>query len=126
PRYTPDDLTDRPVRFFAAEYVREQILLATREEVPHASAVEVERFDEPQGAGAVHVDAIVHVERPGQKKILVGAGAKVPKRIGTKARLRLEELVGRRVNLKLWVRVTPDWRDSAEQLRQLGYEGTPQ
>jgi GTPase len=116
-----DELTDRPTRFFAAEYVREQILRSTQEEVPHAAAVQVERYMEPSGEGALHIDATIHVERPGQKKILIGAGAEKLKRIGTQARLRIEELVGRQVNLKLWVRVTPNWRESQQQLEELGY-----
>jgi GTP-binding protein Era len=123
-RYGEDDVTDRPVRFFAAEYVREQILRATQDEVPHATAVGIERFLEPAGKGAVQIDATIHVERPGQKKILVGAGGAMLKRIGTEARLRIEELIGRKVNLKLWVRVTADWRESAKQIEELGY-GVP-
>ncbi|WP_437283681.1 GTPase Era [Sorangium sp. So ce375] len=119
--FAPDELTDRPTRFFAAEYVREQILRATKAEVPHASAVQIERYVEPTGDGALHIDATIHVERPGQKKILIGAGAEQLKRIGTEARLRIEELVGRQVNLKLWVRVTPEWRESRERLDELGY-----
>ncbi|WP_437686338.1 GTPase Era [Sorangium sp. So ce176] len=119
--FAPDELTDRPTRFFAAEYVREQILRATKAEVPHASAVQIERYVEPTGDGALHIDATIHVERPGQKKILIGAGAEQLKRIGTEARLRIEELVGRQVNLKLWVRVTPEWRESLQRLEELGY-----
>ncbi|WP_437875040.1 GTPase Era [Sorangium sp. So ce513] len=119
--FAPDELTDRPTRFFAAEYVREQILRATKAEVPHASAVQIERYVEPTGEGALHIDATIHVERPGQKKILIGAGAEQLKRIGTEARLRIEELVGRQVNLKLWVRVTPEWRESLQRLEELGY-----
>ncbi|MCC6554046.1 MAG: GTPase Era [Polyangiaceae bacterium] len=119
--HAPDELTDRPTRFFAAEYVREQILRATEAEVPHACAVQIDRFVEPAGGGTVHIDATIHVERPGQKKILIGTGAEQLKRIGTQARLRIEELLGRQVNLKLWVRVTPEWRASTEHLEQLGY-----
>ncbi|MGK3960261.1 GTPase Era [Sorangium sp. So ce118] len=119
--FAPDELTDRPTRFFAAEYVREQILRATKAEVPHASAVQIERYIEPTGDGALHIDATIHVERPGQKKILIGTGAEQLKRIGTEARLRIEELVGRQVNLKLWVRVTPEWRESLQRLEELGY-----
>jgi GTP-binding protein Era len=122
-RHAPDDLTDRPLRFFAAEYVREQILRATQAEVPHATAIVVDRFVEPvEGAsGAVHIDATIFVERPGQKRILVGTGGEMLKAIGTKARRRIEELIGRKVNLKLWVRVVPAWRQSRAQLDELGY-----
>ncbi|MFT3769208.1 MAG: GTPase Era [Minicystis sp.] len=123
-RYAPDNLTDRPVRFFAAEYVREQILRATEAEVPHAAAVTVDRFVEPaEGTrGAVHIDATICVERPGQKRILIGTGGEMLKRIGTDARMRIQELTGRKVNLKLWVRVAPSWRQSTAQLEELGYK----
>jgi GTPase len=128
PRYPPDDLTDRPVRFFASEYVREQILHATEAEVPHAVAVSIDRFVEPlprgpgeRVSGAVHIDATISVERQGQKRILIGTGGEMLKRIGTRARLRIQELTERKVNLKLWVRVVPAWRQSREKLDELGY-----
>ncbi len=121
-RYGPDDITDRPTRFFAAEYVREQILHATKAEVPHSVAVSIDNFHEPPGAGTLHIDATIAVERDGQKRILIGAGGEMLKRIGTQARLRIEELTGRKVNLKLWVRITPAWRESREQLGELGYK----
>jgi GTP-binding protein Era len=122
-RHGADDLTDRPVRFFAAEYVREQILAATQAEVPHAAAITVDRFVEPADGvgGCVHIDATICVERPGQKRILIGTGGEMLKAIGTKARKRIQELTGRKVNLKLWVRVTPAWRQSRAQLDELGY-----
>jgi GTP-binding protein Era len=125
-RHGPDDLTDRPLRFFAAEYVREQILRATQAEVPHAVAITVDRFVEPvEDAGragrAVHIDATICVERPGQKRILIGTGGEMLKAIGTKARMRIQELTGRKVNLKLWVRVAPSWRQSRALLEELGY-----
>jgi GTP-binding protein Era len=120
-RFGEDDLTDRPMRFFAGEYVREQILRATQEEVPHAAAVVIDQFLEPPGNRAIQIDATIHMERPGQKKILIGRGGEMLKRIGTAARMRIEELTGRQVNLKLWVRVTPSWRESSRQLEELGY-----
>lgn len=120
-KYQEDDITDKPMRYFAAEYVREQILRAAKEEVPHAVAVVVERFEE--GATVAHIDATIHVERPGQKRILIGKGGEMMKRIGTLARKRFEELFGHQVNLKLWVRVTPDWRTKANELEELGYGG---
>jgi GTP-binding protein Era len=124
-RFGEDDITDKPTRFFAAEYVREQILRATEAEVPHAAAVAIERYQEPlAGGGVVHIDATIHVERQGQKKILIGTNAEMLKRIGTEARRRIEELIGRQVNLKLWVRVTPDWRQSGAKLEELGYGKT--
>ncbi len=124
-QFGPDDMTDRPTRYFAAEYVREQILRATRLEVPHAAAVTIDRFNEPE-RGAVEIDVTIHVERPGQKKIMVGKGGATLKLIGTEARLRVEELLGRKVILKTWVRVTEAWRASAERLAEMGYQKRPQ
>lgn len=121
-RYEPDDITDRPTRFFAAEYVREQILHATQAEVPHSVAVSIENFHEPPGGGTLHIDATIAVDRDGQKRILIGTGGEMLKRIGTQARLRIEELTGRKVNLKLWVKITPAWRESREALGELGYK----
>jgi GTP-binding protein Era len=112
-----DDLTDRPTRFFAREYVREQVLHATREEVPHATAVTIDTFEErPKG---FRIAATVHVERPGHKKILVGAGGEMLKRIGTAARKRIEELTGTKVHLELFVRVTPKWRDTPGLVQEM-------
>ena len=121
-RYGEDDVTDKPTRFFVAEYVREQILRATEEEVPHATAVTIDGYVEPsEKSKAVQIDATIHVERPGQKKILIGAAGAMMKHIGTAARMRIEELVGGKVVLRLWVRVTPDWRESLPRLQELGY-----
>jgi GTP-binding protein Era len=116
-----DDLTDRPLRWFAAEYVREAILEATSEEVPHATAVTVDRFDEPvAGQRVVEIDATIHVERTGQKRIMIGEGGQLLKRVGITARKRIEELLDRQVHLTLWVRVTKDWRQRPDQLADLG------
>lgn len=97
------------------------MLLATHEEVPHATAVVVDDFVEPSEGGITRITATIHVERPGQKRILVGAGGEMMKRIGTRARQRIEALWGHQVHLELWVRVTPRWRERAEQLDELGY-----
>jgi GTP-binding protein Era len=120
-RFEDDEVTDKPTRFFAAEYVREQILRATEAEVPHAAAVVIEQYLEPAAGGVVRIDATIHVERAGQKKILIGHGGEMLKRIGIEARRRIEELIGRQINLKLWVRVTPDWRQSPATLEELGF-----
>ncbi len=122
PMFEPDALTDRPIRFFASEYVREQILKTTHEEVPHAVAVQVETYDDT--GAVVRIEATIHVERDGQKGILVGAGGSMLKAIGTAARERIEALVGRKVHLALWVRVTPGWTESPAALAELGYGGT--
>jgi len=119
PRFDKDALTDLPTRFFVGEFVREPILLSTREEIPHAVAVEVGRFEE-QG-GTVHIDATIHVEREGQKRILIGHGGEKLKAIGSAARRRIEALIDKKVYLSLWVRVTADWTDSEKRLAELGY-----
>jgi GTP-binding protein Era len=120
-KFDEDTVTDRPVRFFAAEFVREQILLTTREEIPHATAVEITSFD--QKRGQVRIEATIHVEREGQKRILIGEGGEKLKAIGTLARGRIEELLEQKVHLALWVRVTAGWTESPGTLAELGYTG---
>jgi GTP-binding protein Era len=120
-KFDEDTVTDRPVRFFAAEFVREQILLSTREEIPHAAAVEITSFE--QKRGAVRIEATIHVEREGQKRILIGEGGEKLKAIGTVARGRIEELLEQKVHLALWVRVTEGWTESPSTLAELGYTG---
>jgi GTP-binding protein Era len=117
--FEADTLSDQPVRFFVAEFVREQILQQTKQEVPHGVAVVVERFDE--GGKIVQIEATVHVARESHKRILVGARGSMMKNIGIAARERVEAMIERRVNLRLWVRVTPGWMENAERLRELGY-----
>jgi GTP-binding protein Era len=115
----PDTLSDQPVRTFVAEFVREQILANTKQEVPHGVAVSVERFDET--GDVAQIELAIHVAREAHKKILVGARGQMIKRIGTAARARVEQMMGRHVNLKLWVRATPDWMNDPAKLRELGY-----
>jgi GTP-binding protein Era len=119
PRFDKDALTDLPTRFFVGEFVREPILLSTREEIPYAVAVEVGRFEEQKGT--VHIDATIHVEREGQKRIVIGHGGEKLKAIGSAARRRIEALIDKKVYLSLWVRVTADWTESEKRLAELGY-----
>ena len=119
PAYDEDMLTDRPVRFLVAEFVREQILRHTRQEVPHGVAVVVDRFDE--SGRTPKIELSIHVDREGHKKILVGKGGQMLKDIGTQARARVEQLLGKQVVLKLWVRVTPEWYESEAKMRDMGY-----
>jgi GTPase len=119
PRFDAETITDQPVRFFAAELIREQILLLTRDEVPHAVAVRIDMFDET--GPTARIAATIDVERDGQKAIVVGHGGAMIKAIGSAARKRIEELVGKRVHLALFVRVTPGWTDSKAALLDLGY-----
>lgn len=116
--YAADTLTDRPTSYFAREYVREQVLAATAGEVPHAVAVSVDSYEE---GPVVRILATLHVDKVGQRRILVGNGGSKIKEIGMAARARIEALVGRQVYLELFVRVSPRWKDAPRQLAELGY-----
>jgi GTP-binding protein Era len=120
PRYFPEDqLTDQPVRFMVAEIVREQILLETSEEVPYATTVVIEQFEE--NAKLVRIAAAIFCERDGQKGILVGKGGQMLKKIGTAARLQIEEMLRKRVFLELFVKVRGNWRESHEFVEELDW-----
>lgn len=118
--YPADALTDRTERFLAAEMVREQIFLQTSKEVPYACAVTIERFEDRKTGDSV-IEAIVHVERPSQRKILIGEGGAKIREIGTRARLAISEALSRPVHIKLWVEVDPDWSRDEEALHRMGY-----
>jgi GTP-binding protein Era len=120
--YDEDVLTDRPLRFFAAELVREAALSMMREEVPHGIACVVERFEEPtKSKKKTEISVAIHVARESHKKIVVGRAGAMIKEIGQAARLRIEELLGQPVHLETHVRVTPEWFDKERDLRELGY-----
>ena len=110
PYFPEDQITDQPMRFMVSELIREQVLFATSEEVPHATTVVVEQFEE--GARLTRIAAVIYCERDGQKRILVGKQGQMLKAIGTSARLQIEKVVGTRVYLELFVKVRPDWRES--------------
>jgi GTPase len=110
PYFPEDQITDQPMRFMVAELIREQVLFVTSEEVPHATSVVVEQFEE--GAKLTRIAAVIYCERDGQKRILVGRQGQMLKTIGTAARLQIEKMVGTRVYLELFVKVRPDWRES--------------
>jgi GTPase len=113
PRYFPEDqTTDQPARFMAAEIIREQVLLTTKEEVPYSTTVIVEQFEE--GERLTRIAAAIYCEREGQKGILVGKRGQMLKKIGTAARLQIEKMIGTRVFLELFVKVRPGWRESPE------------
>ena len=122
PLYDPELLTIHPERFLVAERIREKVLERTEEEVPFASAVLVERWEEEPGRDLVRIYASILVEREGQKKIMVGAGGSRIKDIGTAARLDLEEYLARPVFLQLHVRVEPAWRENPRILAELERE----
>jgi GTP-binding protein Era len=117
--YDAEELSDKPVRFFVGEFVREQILRRTRQEVPHGIAVTVESFDE--NAKLVRISVTVHVAKESHKGIIIGDGAKMLTAVGRAARLRAEELLGRKVHLETFVRATPGWFDDAARLADMGY-----
>ena len=120
PRYFPEDqVTDQPARFMVAEVIREQVLMETSEEVPYATTVLVEQFEE--GAKLTRIAAAIYCEREGQKRILIGKQAQMLKKIGTAARLQIEKMVGTRVFLELFVKVSPDWRESHSFIEELDW-----
>ncbi len=119
PYFPPDQFTDQPERFLAAEIIREKAILATREEVPHALAVLVDSFEE--GKDLIRMRATLYVEREGQKGILIGKAGATAKKIGTEARKELEGILGMRVFLEIFVKVQPNWRQNAALVRQLDW-----
>lgn len=121
PQYYPEGMvTDQPEQFIIAELIREKVLLLTREEVPHSVAVQIEEMT-PRSGNLVYVKATIHVERDSQKGIIIGEGGRLLKEIGSLARAETENLLGTRLYLDLWVKVTPDWRNRESTLRSLGY-----
>ena len=130
-RYYPkDQFTDQPERFLVAELIREKILQFTGEEVPYASAVIIERFEEPTAPASkkpgaklplTRISAAIHCERTGQKAILIGKGGAMLKQIGAAARMEIEGLLGTRVYLELFVKVAEDWRSSRAFLDSLDW-----
>jgi GTP-binding protein Era len=119
PYFPPDQFTDQPERFLAAELIREKAILATRDEVPHAIAVLVDSFEEKKDL--LKIRATVYVEREGQKGILIGKGGETMKKIGTQARKDIESILDAHIFLELFVKVQPNWRQNAVLVRQLDW-----
>jgi GTPase len=120
PLFPGDTVTDRNEQFHAAEVVREKLTLKLREELPYGINVQIERFAEEQGRTVIN--AVIWVERAGQKAIVIGQGGERLKEIGRMARIELSDLWQRSVHLELWVKVKENWADSEMALRQFGYE----
>lgn len=118
--YPPEQITDLFVRDIAAELIREQIMLQLRDEVPYGVAVLIDEFKERDN-GVTYIGATVYTERENHKQILIGAGGAQLKDVGAAARKEIEELVGGKVFLELWVKVEPKWRRSERALRRFGY-----
>jgi len=119
PYFPEDEVTDMPVRFLVAETIREQVLLATQEEVPYATTVLIDRYEE--GERLDRIAATIYCEREGQKGILIGKGGQMLKKIGSAARQEIERMLGKKVFLELFVKVRPGWRDSAEFVEGLDW-----
>ncbi len=118
--YDKDTFTDRNLRFFASEIIREKILLNYREEIPYSCQVEIESFKEDEER--YEIGAIIYVMRETQKGIVIGKGGAALKRVGTQARKDMEDFFQKKVFLQILVKVDPDWRESRRELRKFGYE----
>lgn len=119
PYFGKDALTDKPARFFVTEIIREKILLNYDKEVPYSTEVIVEKFDEKEGA--IHIMAVVYVERDSQKGILIGKGGSMLKKVGMQARADIERFFDKSVYLEIFVKVEPNWRNRDNKLREFGY-----
>jgi len=119
PHFPQDQFTDQPERFLAAELIREQALQATQEEVPHAVAVFIDRFEEKKDL--IKIMATIYVEREGQKGILIGKGGETIKKIGTRARKEIERMLGAHIFLELMVKVQANWRSNRAIVRNLDW-----
>ena len=119
--YDEDTVTDQPERAIVAEIIREKALHALDDEIPHGIAVNIDRMKERRQQGLVDIDATIICERESHKGIVIGKGGAMLKKIGSNARYEIERLLDTKVNLKLWVKVKKDWRDSDSLLRNFGY-----
>ena len=121
PQLFPDDIaTDATERFIAGEFIREQIMLLTQQEIPYASAVTIDAFKEDEEKNLIRISATISVEKESQKAIMIGKKGAMLKKIGTQARLSMEKLLGAKVFLELFVRVKKDWTSSDRMLREFG------
>jgi len=120
PFYDEDTVTDQPMRAIAAEIVREKAFRLLNDEIPHGVAVQIEKMKQ-RPEGLWDIEATIICERESHKGIIIGKGGQMLKRIGTQARIDIEEMVEDKVNLKLWVKVRKDWRDDDGQLKNFGY-----
>lgn len=120
--YDEDTLTDQPMRQIVAELIREKALHALDAEVPHGIAVSVERMKERADGSVVDIDATIICERESHKGIIIGKQGAMLKKIGTNARYEIEKMMEQQINLKLWVKVRKDWRDSDIMIKNFGYD----
>jgi len=120
PWFDKDAFTDKNLRFFASEIIREKILLNYKEEIPYSCEVEIESFKE--GAERYDISAVIYVMRESQKGIIIGKKGAALKRTGTQARIEMEDFFQKKVFLSMYVKTDPDWRESRKELRKFGYE----
>ncbi|MBO4468957.1 MAG: GTPase Era [Bacteroidales bacterium] len=118
--YDKDTFTDRNLRFFASEIIREKILLNYKQEIPYCCQVEIESFKE--GAERYDIGAVIYVMRESQKGIVIGKQGAGLKKVGTQARIDMEDFFQKKVFLSIYVKVDPDWRENRKELRKFGYE----
>lgn len=121
PLYPVDELSDAPVRDIVAEMIRETCLEELADEVPYAVAIRIEEFRERGGGKPTYIEAVVYVEKESQKGIVVGAGGRTIRSLGTRSRAKIERFLGQRVYLQLRVKVLPNWRRKTRHLRVLGF-----
>jgi GTP-binding protein Era len=119
--FPEEDLTDRSMRDLAAEMVREQCFLQLRQEIPYGVAVLIDKYEEKPAPDPVVIQATIYVEKDSQKGVVIGAGGKQLKAIGTAARGQIEKLLDQKVFLELWVKVLKNWRKDEGFLKKLGY-----
>lgn len=120
PWFDKDAFTDRNLRFFASEIIREKILLNYKEEIPYCCEVGIESFKE--GAERYDISAVIYVMRESQKGIIIGRQGAALKKVGTQARIEMEDFFQKKVFLQIYVKVDPDWREDRKELRKFGYE----
>ena len=126
PHYFPDDtLTDQPERVIAGEVIREKILRNMRDEIPHGTAVSIEKMREREEGGILDIEANIYCEKDSHKGMIIGKGGSMLKKIASEARADLEEFLDVKINLKCWVKVRDDWRNNENIIRSLGlkFEG---
>ena len=123
PKYFPEDtLTDMPERQIISEIIREKILIFMQDEIPHGSAVEINEMKKRKDKNLIDIDATIYCEKESHKKIIIGKNGEMLKKIGTSARIESENLLGSKLNLKLWVKVKKNWRNNNFYLKQFGYK----
>jgi GTP-binding protein Era len=121
PQYFPEDhITDMPERFLVAEMIREKALMHLDEEIPHGVGVEILEIKKAP-SGVIHIQANIYCEKSSHKSIIIGKRGGMIGKIGSAARYEIERLLGGQINLQLWVKVVPDWRNRSSELRNLGY-----